>query len=1274
MEAIAAGGGMAVVYRARDASTGQKVAIKIARETSLDPIALQRFEQEVGVLQSLDHPAIVRLVGHGATTDGKPYLAMEWLEGEELQRRMRQEPIAFDDAVALGRTLASALAAAHDAGVVHRDVKPANVFLVGGDPRTPKLLDFGVARVLATPGATQTGVTVGTPRYMAPEQARGDRDVSARADTFSLGCVLYECFTGVRAFEGHDMLAVLARILLEDPTPPRSVVPNLPPAVEALLLSMLAKEPDARPTMRDVVGALDALDVASSRRSVVVPRPQESRPQITEAEVGIVCVLLVRGGRAVASDETLLDSDTVVRKDHIHHALARFEASVETLADGSVVAAFSRRGSARDQAALAARAALALRAVLPERGVAVATGRSVVKERLPIGEALDRVAEIGQRVRAGHVHIDALTAALLDERFEVIRGEDVELVAEVERGMETRRLLGRPTPFVGRTRELRLLESGYEGCEEEGAARAVLITGPAGTGKSRLRHELLSLLAVRPSPPHVWIGRGDPTRTASPGYVLADALRRAFGLATGVARAAAQDRIRSRVSPRFSADAAARITLFLAEQLGAPFETSDPQGEAEHHAFRLLQTARRDAVVLGDQFRRAAQELCEAESRARPVVLVLEDLHWADPATIRAVDGLLRVAENAPLFVVALARPEVEDIFPGLWRERQLERIALAPLNRRAAESLAHAVLGEGVSPAVVARALDLAAGNAFYLEEVLRAVAEGGEGALPETVIAMVQSRLDAQSFGARRILRAASVFGGAFWVDGVRVLLGDDASTVDAALHELIARELVTVRTDSRFEGQRELTFRHAVVRDAAYATLPEADRAIGHRLAGQWLASVGETDAAAVAEHLELGGDPAAAAGHWQRAAHQAMAGNDLDVVLSHIRRALACGPEPAQRGALLILEAEAHRWRGELVEGEAAALAARAELEPWTPDYYQATAEAAVQASRRGNRERAESLAQSLFEREPPASARSAYLVALTRMAWLLVISGAGEAGRRVFAEIEAVEPHVDSDPIVAAHVALSRAHRARWADDALSAARLDAEAARFFTEAGDLRAACNQEMNVGFGHLALGRLDDAERALREALETAKTLGLVQIVATAEHNIGLVLAYRGQIEDGLAVETTSIHRFMSMGDKWYASFALTYRSIIYALGGRFDEAERDALDALNRSSLAMQRVYALAALAQAQVGLGKISEAITRADEALAELPQRTGLDEVEALVRAVRREALEAAGRTEEAATVAREGREWIQGLAAKIADGPTREEFLALPVHARLMR
>src|SRR5262249_5842215 len=181
IEHEAGAGGMGTVFRATDRRAGEKVALKVLRYEDEDMRA--RFEREATFLAALEHPRIVRYIDHGIAEDGL-YLAMEWLDGEDLARRLQRGPLSVVESVALAGSIADALAAAHTRGIVHRDVKPSNVFLVNGDLGAVKLLDFGIARaaVTATRLRTSTGIALGTPGYMAPEQARGERTIDARAD------------------------------------------------------------------------------------------------------------------------------------------------------------------------------------------------------------------------------------------------------------------------------------------------------------------------------------------------------------------------------------------------------------------------------------------------------------------------------------------------------------------------------------------------------------------------------------------------------------------------------------------------------------------------------------------------------------------------------------------------------------------------------------------------------------------------------------------------------------------------------------------------------------------------------------------------------------------------------------------------------------------------------------------------------------------------------------------------------------------------------------
>ena len=214
VEAVAGVGGMGTVYRARDRASGETVALKLLHAEALGQ--LRRFEREARILAELRHPGIVRYIAHGSA-GGQPYLVMQWLEGCNLADRLREGPLAEGDAVELLSRVCEALAAAHAQGVVHRDIKPSNLFLVGGRLQEPKLLDFGIARHgSAAAATTRTGLVMGTPGYMAPEQLRGERDIDARVDVFSLGCVLHECLTGRPAFAGLHAMAVAAAVLLDE--------------------------------------------------------------------------------------------------------------------------------------------------------------------------------------------------------------------------------------------------------------------------------------------------------------------------------------------------------------------------------------------------------------------------------------------------------------------------------------------------------------------------------------------------------------------------------------------------------------------------------------------------------------------------------------------------------------------------------------------------------------------------------------------------------------------------------------------------------------------------------------------------------------------------------------------------------------------------------------------------------------------------------------------------------------------------------------------------
>ena len=268
-------GGTSDVFEAEHVHIGKRVALKLLRrQLAGDERAVERLRREARTASSIGHPNIVQIEDFGVTTDGVVYLAMEWLEGETLAQRIERGPIRADVAVELALQIAAGLGAAHAAGVIHRDMKPANVFLArqpdGGD--RAKLLDFGIAKLaLSDTRLTRTGTFIGTPDYVAPEQALGE-ELDGRADLYSLGVVLYQLCTGTLPFTAASFMAVLHRHTTEAPEPPRRRAPQraLSPALEAVVLRCMAKRPEDRYASAEELSA--ALEAARrSGLSAVVP-------------------------------------------------------------------------------------------------------------------------------------------------------------------------------------------------------------------------------------------------------------------------------------------------------------------------------------------------------------------------------------------------------------------------------------------------------------------------------------------------------------------------------------------------------------------------------------------------------------------------------------------------------------------------------------------------------------------------------------------------------------------------------------------------------------------------------------------------------------------------------------------------------------------------------------------------------------------------------------------------------------------------------------------
>jgi serine/threonine protein kinase len=799
-------GGMGTVYQAIDRDSGSLVALKILH--SRNTIEQARFDQEARVLAELSHPGIVRYFDHGVTPNGSPYIAMEWLEGETLEDRLGRGNLGPAAAAHVARLVLEALSAAHSCNVVHRDIKPGNIFLVGWKLSEIRVLDFGIARrVFDAKRLTRKGSTVGTPLYTSPEQARGRADVDGRADIFSLGCVMFELLTGEPPFTGETPLEVMTKVCAGRVPELASRRAGIPEAVSSLVHAMLAPDPANRPQsaaalaveFAEVVKVLGGITVESAAAS---PPAHAKCASISESEGHLASAILVSLGKrqtasnpdlpvddrrrgpkaatvpATSADRVGKDAETS-RLMEIRRLLELYACEMDRLINRTLLLTAPTVSTAHEQAIQLASAALALRALEPDAKIVLATARASFLGRLPVGRLMDSLPTMMDGQDAGTIRLDETTRRLLPARFHS-GGTSGNLLLLDESGASAGTRSHEPgkrtSPFVGRDRDMASLQSVLEETRDEKVARAVLLLGLPGLGKSRLLHEFL--IGLSGARPHV---------SRASGTLL-------------------------RIERRYP------TLVSLLVEAGI-----DVQGKSS----QLVESA--------------LAEWIESRCTAAGFLLVIEDLQWADGPSLELVDRLLHKLHDRPLLVIGVGRDEVEDRFPGLWSARSVRRLRLRPLPPKQGQSLLRHWI-PSVSRLDADFVLERWEGNPQFLEE-LAASLERGTLAVPDVVHAVVEGRLEGVEPDVRRVLRAASLFGEkTFDADALIALLGESARKGIAEwLEVLVMRDFIERQVAA---GNASYRFRERLLRDAAYQMLTSADRVLGRRLVRAWLEGAGRT----------------------------------------------------------------------------------------------------------------------------------------------------------------------------------------------------------------------------------------------------------------------------------------------------------------------------------------------------------------------------------------------------------------------------------------------
>jgi class 3 adenylate cyclase/tetratricopeptide (TPR) repeat protein len=881
-------GGMGRVFLGEDEGLGRPVAIKvISDDLSREAETIARFRREARAMAAVEHPNIARVYSIGET-EGLPYFVMQYVQGESLAQRIaRYRCFRLETALQVILQVLDALEAAWERKLVHRDLKPANI-LIDREERV-QVVDFGLARPVASEDSTtvtRAGEMVGTPAYMSPEQARGEA-VDFRSDLYSLGIVLFEMLAGERPFTGPTPMAVVLGHL-QDPLPSlRDKRPDLAPDVERTIRWLVSKDPSVRPEsheqlrrrlrklatvpVEDDTPTLEALapsptppPASAEAAPAPTPTPTARESRHGERRQATILVADIPGCRQLMREVDAEAAAATLSRvfDMIGAVVDRYGGTLEEAGRDHLTAVFGFPSSLEDSPREAVNAAIGIRSALR-----TFNRDSGLESRLLARIGIDTGFVVGGRVdQSGSQQLTLIGgpvegAAALKEAAaedEILTGSSTRRYTERDfefrrtraAGLDGYRLLSTQerlyraladesgpmsTELIGRGEEMARLEVHLLQLLD-GRGSIVSVVGPAGIGKSRLVAELRRVHSRKAVA--FLRGRAVAIGEKLSFHPIADILRQWARITERDTNAQAVQKLEAAVGGTHP-EGAEEVFPFIATLMGLRL--------SGRHAARLK-------GIEGDALRtlllKALRELLVSAARARPIVIVLEDLHWADQTSIDFFESLYRLALDHRILFLNVFRPDQESTssrvsqflrasLPAIYEEVHLE-----PLDREECERLALAVFGVPELPPRVRHAVaDKAEGNPFFIEEVGRALMDGGAVVrergrlvvsdridaltLPETIQDVLLSRVDRLEPQTRSLIKVAAVAGRHF----LGSVLADVASEIGDQDERLDELERLGLVHRLRGEGGPAYAFRHALTQEVVYGSILAAQREALH-----------------------------------------------------------------------------------------------------------------------------------------------------------------------------------------------------------------------------------------------------------------------------------------------------------------------------------------------------------------------------------------------------------------------------------------------------------
>lgn len=926
-------GGMGIVYKAEDTRLKRLVALKLlSNDSSGDPKMRDRFRREARLASSLQHQNICTIHEIGEITGGELFISMDYYEGETLQKRMERDSLSLIEIFNIVIHIAEGLKEAHHKGIIHRDIKPGNILITRDG--TVKILDFGLAKISGKYDSTQTGRVLGSISYISPEQAEG-RQVDHRTDIWSLGVTLYEMATGVLPFDHEYDAAVIYSILDKSPLPPTEINEYIPESLEEIIYRCLRKNREER-----IQSAEELLHKLIRVRNMLTKKEDINRLEMPEkkrqAERRLATILVTE----ISSFSELVkvqeeEAHTILSRcfELISTITLRFGGTITDKTDHSATISFGIRGKGENAPVQALNTGISLHQEIEQLNAQMAptipivlktginTGTVIVKRSgndqggsfSIIGEAAVFAHTLKEHAKDGTLLAGPGTYKHTHQLFDFSpvkyaalsgNNEDMEVfelrsksIRDIRKTVQFDPLIR--SDMVGRNKELDRLHY-YLMKLIQGEGFIVNVIGEAGIGKSRLLAEFQKNEAI--GRVEVFKGRGLASGENLSFHPLIELTRNLAGIRETHDETEAFYRLERSVQS-ICKEESSEVLPFIAAFMGMKLTGT--------HAERLkdLMGEGLEKLILKN-----LRTLIMMASARKPLVFIIEDLHWADQSTLRVLRSLYRVAETHPILFINLFRPDYPESSESLRSaikdryEKSHAELFLKPLDNHHAELLIKNLLHIKAIPSRIKRLIqDQTEGNPLFLEEMIRHLIDRGmivmeedqfrisekihTAIIPETIHEVLMARIDSLSEDERSLIRLASVIGRHFYR---KVLLetAEREQQPDAILERL--KRLQLIRESKRIE-EVEYLFKHALIQYAVYDSILMNQRKEMHLKVAQAIEKVFAERLndfyGILAYHYGQGEDPVKAEDFLIRAGKQAYSSSASTEALHFFREALS-----------------------------------------------------------------------------------------------------------------------------------------------------------------------------------------------------------------------------------------------------------------------------------------------------------------------------------------------------------------------------------------------